>query len=215
MPNTGGIFQLGPGRGRPSMAIGGPGLTPQRCDGIRRDCPGRSVSEEVLAGSGRCSSLGMFCARKTPPSQQSCFAPFLRLRCPRGSAAWCLGCVPTCPGVLVEQGVFPGPSSGCPQGTAELLCTLRHRWEPWLLSHPFCLILEASLDRARLLVPLGMLSFPSSGSRSVAVSIWVLSPRVPPRLGLPKSMCGSQALWVFGCLWGSLTIPCGFWLLSL
>lgn len=67
MPNTGGIFQLGPGRGRPSMAIGGPGLTPQRCDGIRRDCPGRSVSEEVLAGSGRCSSLGMFCARQTTP----------------------------------------------------------------------------------------------------------------------------------------------------
>lgn len=141
MPNTGGIFQLGPGRGHPSMAIGGPGLTPQRCDGIRRDCPARSVSEEVLASSGRCRSLGMFCARKTSLSLPSCFAPFLWLRCLRGSAAWCLGCVPTCPAVLVEQGVFPGPSSGCPQGTAELPCTLWHRWEPVapvtpFLSHP-------------------------------------------------------------------------------
>lgn len=174
MPNTGGIFQLGPGRGRPSVAIGAPGLTPQRCAGIRRDSPGRSVSEEVLASSGRCRSLGMFCARKHPFPSRVASLPSFGSGARGGSAARCLGCVPTCPGVLVEQGVFPGPSSGCPQGT------LWHHWEPWLLSHPLCLILEASLDRARLLVPLGMLSLPSSGSSSIAVGTWVLSPRVPP-----------------------------------
>ncbi|NXP20802.1 CPSF7 factor, partial [Scytalopus superciliaris] len=39
----------------------GPGLAPQRCDGIRRDCPGRSVR------GGLCRSQGMFGARKAPP----------------------------------------------------------------------------------------------------------------------------------------------------
>lgn len=97
MPNTGGIFQLGPGRGRPSMAIDGPGLTPQRCDGIRRDCPGRSVSKEVLASSGRCRSLGMFCARKISPFPAELLRSFSLAQVPKGIGCLVLRLCPNLP----------------------------------------------------------------------------------------------------------------------
>ncbi|NXM65544.1 CPSF7 factor, partial [Serilophus lunatus] len=63
-------------------------------------------------------------------------------------------------------------------------------------SNPSCLIPEASLDSVRLLVPLGMPSFPSSGGSSLAVAFIPCS-----CLALPES------IQVFGAL-PSLCPPC-------
>ncbi|KFW75414.1 Cleavage and polyadenylation specificity factor subunit 7, partial [Manacus vitellinus] len=76
-------------------------------------------------------------------------------------------------------------------------------------SNPSFLIPKASLNRERLLVPLGIRFFLPLAA---APLLLVLSlPCAPPRLGLPKSTCGSGS----PGLWGSPPAPCGFWLLSL